>query len=74
MEVLESAEIRIKYDGYIQRERLIADKIKRLEDLKIPEDIVYEELTSISTEGREKLTRLNRQTLVSRQDKRSFSC
>lgn len=58
MEVLESAEIRIKYDGYIQRERLIADKIKRLEDLKIPEDIVYEELTSISTEGREKLTRI----------------
>jgi tRNA uridine 5-carboxymethylaminomethyl modification enzyme len=58
MEVLESAEIRIKYDGYIQRERLISYKIKRLEDLKIPEDIVYEELTSISTEGREKLTRI----------------
>lgn len=57
-EILESAEVRIKYDGYIQREKMIADKIKRLEDLRIPEDIVYEELTSISTEGREKLTRI----------------
>ena len=55
---MESAEVRIKYDGYIQREKMIADKIKRLEDLRIPEDIVYEELTSISTEGREKLTRI----------------
>ncbi|MDY0097906.1 MAG: tRNA uridine-5-carboxymethylaminomethyl(34) synthesis enzyme MnmG [Bacteroidales bacterium] len=57
-EILEKAEIRIKYDGYIQREKLLADKIKRLEDLKIPDEIDYEELTSISTEGRQKLTRI----------------
>ncbi len=57
-EISESAEIRIKYEGYIQREKIIADKISRLEDLKIPEDIVYSELMSISTEGRQKLTRI----------------
>jgi tRNA uridine 5-carboxymethylaminomethyl modification enzyme len=57
-ELIESAEIRIKYEGYIQRERLIADKIKRLERVLIPEDIVYSELLSISTEGRQKLSRI----------------
>jgi tRNA uridine 5-carboxymethylaminomethyl modification enzyme len=57
-EILESAEIRIKYEGYIQREKIIADKIKRLESLKIPDDISYSELLSISTEGRQKLTRI----------------
>jgi tRNA uridine 5-carboxymethylaminomethyl modification enzyme len=57
-EIIESAEIRIKYEGYIQREKIIADKIKRLESLKIPEDINYSELLSISTEGRQKLTRI----------------
>jgi hypothetical protein len=49
-EITESAEIRIKYDGYIQREKIVADKIKRLESLKIPADINYSELVSISTE------------------------
>lgn len=57
-EIIESAEIRIKYEGYIQREKIIAEKIKRLESLKIPEDINYTELLSISTEGRQKLTRI----------------
>ena len=57
-EIAESAEIVIKYEGYIQREKLIAEKIKRLENLKIPEDLLYEELVSISTEGRQKLTRI----------------
>jgi tRNA uridine 5-carboxymethylaminomethyl modification enzyme len=57
-EVIESAEIRIKYDGYIQRERVVAEKIKRLERVKIPSDINYSELLSISTEGRQKLTRI----------------
>jgi tRNA uridine 5-carboxymethylaminomethyl modification enzyme len=54
-EVSESAEIKIKYEGYIIREKILADKIKRLENLKIPEDIDYGELVSISTEGRQKL-------------------
>lgn len=57
-EVIESAEIKIKYEGYIMREKIIADKIKRLEKLLIPEDINYNELTSISTEGRQKLSRI----------------
>jgi tRNA uridine 5-carboxymethylaminomethyl modification enzyme len=57
-EAVEAAEIRIKYEGYIQREKLIAEKIKRLEKVKIPEDIDYSELLSISTEGRQKLNRI----------------
>ena len=57
-EIIEAAEIRIKYSGYLERERGLADKIKRLEDLKIPDDIEYEELTSISTEGRQKLSKI----------------
>jgi len=57
-QVIESAEIRIKYEGYIQREKVIAEKIKRLEKVKIPDDINYSELLSISTEGRQKLSRI----------------
>jgi tRNA uridine 5-carboxymethylaminomethyl modification enzyme len=57
-EIAESAEIRIKYEGYILREKIVADKIKRLENLKIPNDIDYNELISISTEGRQKLNRI----------------
>ena len=62
-EMLESAEIRIKYEGYIEREKLVALKIKRLERLKIPEDINYPELLSISTEGRQKLERIKPATI-----------
>jgi tRNA uridine 5-carboxymethylaminomethyl modification enzyme len=57
-EIAESAEIRIKYEGYILREKLMADKLKRLENLKIPEEIDYSELISISTEGRQKLEKI----------------
>jgi tRNA uridine 5-carboxymethylaminomethyl modification enzyme len=57
-EIAESAEIKIKYEGYIQREKVVADKIKRLEALKIPEDVDYSELLSISTEGRQKLDKV----------------
>jgi len=57
-EIAESAEIKIKYEGYIQREKIVADKIKRLESLKIPGDLNFNELVSISTEGRQKLTRI----------------
>jgi len=57
-EIEESAEIKIKYEGYIQREKVVADKILRLENLKIPDDIEYEELLSISTEGRQKLGKI----------------
>jgi tRNA uridine 5-carboxymethylaminomethyl modification enzyme len=57
-EIAEATEIKIKYEGYIVREKLVADKIKRLERLKIPGDINYSELVSISTEGRQKLNRV----------------
>lgn len=57
-EIAEAAEIKIKYGGYIQREKIIADKIKRLGMLKLPDDIDYSELLSISTEGRQKLTKI----------------
>jgi tRNA uridine 5-carboxymethylaminomethyl modification enzyme len=57
-EITESAEIKIKYEGYIKREKLIAEKITRLEKIKLPEDINYEELVSISTEGRQKLSKI----------------
>ena len=62
-EIIEAAEIKIKYSGYLEREKGIAEKIKRLEDLKIPEDMSYEELTSISTEGRQKLARIRPATI-----------
>ena len=58
IEIAEAAEIRIKYEGYIQREKIVAEKIKRLENLRIPKDIEYDELVSISTEGRQKLNRI----------------
>jgi len=57
-EIVESAEIKIKYEGYIQREKIVADKIKRLESLKIPADLDFSELLSISTEARQKLTKV----------------
>jgi tRNA uridine 5-carboxymethylaminomethyl modification enzyme len=57
-EITESAEIKIKYEGYIQREKTVADKIKRLENLKIPIDVNFNELVSISTEGRQKLSKI----------------
>ncbi len=62
-EITGSAEIRIKYEGYIQREKIIAEKIKRLERIKIPEDINYSELLSISTEGRQKLSKIKPATI-----------
>jgi len=57
-EIAESAEIKIKYEGYIKREKIVANKIKRLEGLLIPDDIKYDELISISTEGRQKLVKI----------------
>ncbi len=62
-EVIESAEIKIKYRGYIERERGLADKIKRMNELVIPDDIDFDELKSISTEGRQKLKRIQPHTI-----------
>jgi tRNA uridine 5-carboxymethylaminomethyl modification enzyme len=62
-EIIEATEIRIKYSGYLEREKGLASKISRLEELRIPEDIKYEELASISTEGRQKLSRIKPVTI-----------
>lgn len=62
-EIVEAAEILIKYDGYIKRERQIADKMHRLEDIRIKGHFRYKELHEISTEGRQKLSRINPETL-----------
>ncbi|MDT8400506.1 MAG: tRNA uridine-5-carboxymethylaminomethyl(34) synthesis enzyme MnmG [Bacteroidales bacterium] len=64
-EILEAAEIKIKYSGYIERERGVAEKLKRMNDLIIPDDIEYDELQSISTEGRQKLNRIRPKTIGS---------
>lgn len=63
-EIVEAAEILIKYDGYIQREKQIADKIQRLEDVKLEGKIDYEKVNSISTEARQKLARINPKTIA----------
>lgn len=57
-EIIETAEIAVKYEGYISRERKMADKIKRLERIQLDEDFEYERLKSISTEARQKLSRI----------------
>lgn len=56
-EIVEAAEILIKYDGYIARERLVADKLRRLEEIRLPADTDFDALKSISTEARQKLKR-----------------
>ena len=63
-EIIESANIKIKYEGYIKRERIIADKITRLEDITIKDKFNYNGIQSLSTEAREKLTSINPQTIA----------
>lgn len=63
-EITEAAEIKMKYKGYIEQERLIADKMHRLEDIKIKGRFNYSELHEISTEGRQKLERIDPETLA----------
>ena len=63
-EIAEATEIKMKYKGYIERERLIADKMHRLEDIKIKGRFNYSELHEISTEGRQKLERIDPETLA----------
>jgi tRNA uridine 5-carboxymethylaminomethyl modification enzyme len=57
-EITEQVEIQIKYAGYIEREQLMADKIRKFEDLKLPENFDYSKLHSLSTEAREKLSKI----------------
>ena len=63
-EIAEAAEIKIKYKGYIEREKVVADKMHRLENIRIKGHFNYSELHEISTEGRQKLERIQPETLA----------
>ncbi|MGB6084146.1 tRNA uridine-5-carboxymethylaminomethyl(34) synthesis enzyme MnmG [Moheibacter sp.] len=63
-EEIEQAEVQLKYRGYIQKEKDNADKLKRLENLKIPKDFDYSQLKSISTEARQKFEKLRPETIA----------
>lgn len=63
-EIIEAAEILIKYQGYIDREQLIADKIRRLEGMKLAGKLNYSEIKALSTEARQKLERINPETVA----------
>ena len=63
-EIAEAAEIGIKYKGYIERERIVADKMRRLEDIRIRGHFDYASIHEISTEGRQKLQRIDPETLA----------
>ena len=64
MEIREAAEVRMKYKGYIERERMVAEKMHRLENIKIRGHFNYEELQGLSTEARQKLTKIQPETLA----------
>ena len=61
--VIEQAEIQLKYDGYISREQDVANKLNRLEDVNIPEDIEYKRMSSLSAEAVNKLTSIAPKTI-----------
>ena len=63
-EIAEAAEIHIKYKGYIERERMVAEKMHRLENIKIKGKFDYPNLTAVSTEARQKLERIQPETLA----------
>ncbi len=62
-EIIEQAEIRIKYQGYIDKERDLANRLGKLENLVIKDDIDYQQLTSLSFEAREKLNKIRPRTI-----------
>ena len=62
-EEIEEAEIQVKYRGYIEREKYIADKLRRLEDITIPDDFDYHSLQSLTIEARQKLTKIRPATI-----------
>ncbi len=63
-EIIEAVEIKIKYDGYIKREEIIAEKINRLENIKIKDKFDYDSILSLSTEARQKLNKINPETIA----------
>ena len=62
-EIVESTEINIKYKGYIEREKLAADKLRRLDNIRLPKDFNYNSVQSLSTEARQKLIRIQPNTI-----------
>lgn len=62
-EIIDAAEILLKYSGYVEREKILADKIKRLDDINIEGKIIYDQLNSLSTESRQKLKKINPKTI-----------
>ena len=62
-EIVESTEINIKYKGYIEREKLAADKLRRLDNIRLPKDFDYNGVQSLSTEARQKLIRIQPSTI-----------
>lgn len=63
-EITEAAEVKMKYRGYIEREKIIADKMHRLENIKIKDRFNYSEMQQLSTEARQKLKKINPDTLA----------
>ena len=59
MEIVEETEIRIKYKGYIEREKIVAEKMHRLENIKIPASFDFNSINSLSTEARQKLSAIH---------------
>ncbi|MEG0499231.1 MAG: tRNA uridine-5-carboxymethylaminomethyl(34) synthesis enzyme MnmG, partial [Alistipes sp.] len=62
-EILEEAEIQIKYKGYIEREKFIAEKLHRLENIHIPADFDFSQTQSLTIEARQKLARIRPSTI-----------
>ena len=62
-EALEQLEINTKYKGYIEKEKINAEKLTRLENIKLPKNFKYEKILSISSEGRQKLKETKPQTV-----------
>ncbi|MFI3302814.1 MAG: tRNA uridine-5-carboxymethylaminomethyl(34) synthesis enzyme MnmG [Rikenellaceae bacterium] len=62
-EIIEQAEVQVKYRGYIERERAIADKLQRLENISIPRDFDYLSTQALTIEARQKLTRIRPMTI-----------
>src|SRR3989339_146516 len=64
IEILQNSEIQLKYQGYIEREKQIAEKIKRLENLKIPRKLNYSDINGLTMEAREKLSKIQPETIA----------
>ena len=63
-EIIEAAEVRMKYSGYIRREKEIAEKMQRLENIRIKGRFHYEDIKSLSTEARQKLAKIDPETMA----------